>query len=180
MSRRGACGLLVLCVTAVLSAACGREAVSLARLNACPDVAVRGDRVLARLDETAMHDIAFRIGCGGAYWIAVLDQGRRTGVEQQVGDVSAVELTPPWNAGRIVLRGTVEPAPYPEATYSWNLTDPQRDVLAARGAFIRLTQTGIAAVPAAPALLHRAPVTACETPSRSWRPRSCRTGAPAS
>lgn len=87
-----------------------------------------------------MHDIAFRIGCGGLSWIAVLDQGRRTGLEQQIGDVSAVELTPAWNTGTITLLGVVEPLPYPELTYSWNLTEAQREILAERGAFIRLRE----------------------------------------
>jgi len=123
-----------------LVAACDPVPADLRALDRCPDIDVSGTTAIVRRVETGMHDVAFRVGCDGKYWIAMLDRGRRTDHEKQIGDVSAVPLTPDWAPRHLTYVGTISDIPYPEAMMSWNLTTQQHELLRERAAFIRLTR----------------------------------------
>lgn len=87
----------------------------------------------------AINDVAFWTGDPPDDLLVVIDRGTRDGIERQIGATSGSAFgSPP--PGVVTIGGTIEPVPYPEATFSWGLTRRDVNVLAERGVYVRATE----------------------------------------
>ena len=83
------------------------------------------------------NDVAAWAGTPPDTLLIVLDRDTRTAVDRMLGRPAAHDLSPPPR-GLVTVRGVIEPLPYAEAMYSWNLTRRDVSVLAERQAYLRV------------------------------------------
>lgn len=83
------------------------------------------------------NDVAFWVGTGDDRVLVVPDRDTRSGVERQMGLPSHPRAG--WVGGEqlLTITGVIEPIPYGEATYSWNLTRPDVADLIKRMIYVR-------------------------------------------
>ena len=87
----------------------------------------------------AINDVAFWIGTPPDVLLVAMDRETRSGLERQLGLPSESELSGPPR-GVVTLGGVVAAVPHAEAMYSWGLTRRDIDLLAERGAYVRIDE----------------------------------------
>jgi hypothetical protein len=110
--------------------------------------ALEGQRVELDVPADRLGNVTFWVGSPPGSLLAVLDRDARTAVERQRSVPSSRDLQAP-DSGVVRVRGVVERVPYPEATYSWQLTRPNVERLLDSGVYLRVDAVEVAQDPQA-------------------------------